>query len=63
MRDLCGRLRVWLQLRQQSFDPAAPQEELPQLESDIVVIESDPDPDMKAWSEAFAAASERRREK
>ena len=38
--------------------PPIPIAELPQLESDIVVMEAGPeDPDMRAWADAFAAAT------
>jgi hypothetical protein len=36
--------------------PPIPTGELPQLESDIVVIEAE-DPDVRAWAEAFTAAT------
>lgn len=40
-----------------SRPPPVPSEELLELESDIVVVESEPDPDLRIWSEAFAAAT------
>jgi hypothetical protein len=42
--------------REHAQPPPIPGAELPQLESDVVVME-DEDPDVRAWADAFVAAT------
>jgi hypothetical protein len=62
--NLRGRVRSWLWRREPEpgaipripQPPPIPVVELPELESDIVVVEAE-DPDLRAWAEAFTAVT------